>query len=186
MNKGINASLIIDTSFDEKDLQKGVYIAIVHATRIPPHIGLVIGGKYHSLTVKGQDINIPVEALIKNTMQRKIPALFVKIKAHATFSEAYLKEYFITNVQQFPRVDIGVATCLSPIKLFFSETYNLPLENVNFLFELVPLLYTEGLVESASTLFVDDKVFQLPVYTQTEINRGIAEVRNLVGSFARK
>ena len=178
MNDAAQYQLSIDKQFNETDLLKGVYIAVMHAKRIPPHIGLIIEGKYHSLSVKGQDINISVTALLKNTQQRKISSLFIKIRAHSTFSELYLKEHFITNIQQFPRVDIGVATCLSPIKLFFDEVYNVPLNNINYLFELVPRLYSEGLIENSSALFIDKTTYQLPVYTNADINAGIVEVRN--------
>lgn len=178
INSTTQYQLSINTQFSENDLLKGVYIAVIHATRIPPHIGLIIDGKYHSLSIKGQDINIAVAALVKNTNQRKIPSLFIKIKPHSTFSGLYLKEHFVTNIQQFPRVDIGVATCLSPIKLFFDEVYNVPMTDINYLFELVPRLYSEGLVENSSALFIDETTYQLPVYTNTEINAGIVEVRN--------
>ncbi len=185
MNTFAHTPLIITQEFNEENLLKGVYIAVIHATSIPPHIGLIMGGKYHSLTVKGQDINTSVAALVKNSSQRKIPSLFIKIKAHTTFSEGYLKDHFITNVQQFPKVDIGVATCLSPIKLFFSEVYNVQLDNVNYLFELIPALYAEGLIENSSSLFVDEKIYQLPVYTEAEIKRGILEVKNLAASLKK-
>ncbi|MES2593330.1 MAG: hypothetical protein V4608_15715 [Bacteroidota bacterium] len=168
---------LINKAFDETALLKGLYITVIHATRIPPHIGMIAGGSYHSLTVKGQDINTSVSALIKNTNQRKIPSLFIKIKPHSTFSDEYLKEHCITNIQQFPRVDVGIATCLSPIKLFFDEVYNLPVNNVNYLFELVPALYSAGLIESISSLFIDTKEYQLPVYSSKEINLGIEKVR---------
>jgi hypothetical protein len=186
MSTKMLASVHITRLFNEKDLLKGVYIAVVHATRIPPHIGLIIDGKYHSLTVKGRDINTSVNALIKNSVQRKIPTLFIKIKSHSTFSDAYLKEHFITNIQQFPKVDIGIATCLSPIKLFFSETYNMTMDNVNYLFELIPALYAEQLIESASALYIEQQEFNLPVYTKTEINKGISEVRELAVTVRRR
>lgn len=169
--------VVINQSFKEEDLDKGVYIAVIHATRIPPHIGLVVDKKYHSLSIKGQDINIPVSALVKNSMIRKIPSLFIKIKPHTTFSAHYLSEHFITNVQQFPRVDIGVATCLSPIKLFFEETYGLEMKEVNYLYELLPVLQSEGLIEEISALFVEKENYQLPFYTNQEINSGIDQVR---------
>ncbi|MFY9307471.1 MAG: hypothetical protein WAQ28_00330 [Bacteroidia bacterium] len=175
----------ISQPFNETHLLKGIYIAVIHATRIPPHIGLIIGGKYHSLTVKGQDINTSIEALVKNSFQRKIPSLFIKIKAHPTFSEGYLKEHFITNIQQFPKVDIGVATCLSPIKLFFNEVFDVRVENINFLFELIPVLYAEGLIEHASALFINEKNYQLPEYSEAEINKGIMEVKNLALSLKK-
>lgn len=177
--KAVTASkFAIDKQFSEDDLLKGVYIAVIHATRIPPHIGLIMDGKYHSLSLKGQNINASVQALIKNTNQRKIPSLFIKIKPHNTFSNTYLNEHFITNVQQFTRVDIGVATCLSPIKLFFDEAYNISMHDINFLFELLPKLYSEKLIENASALFIDEKKYQLPVYSSAEINAGIMQVRN--------
>lgn len=185
MNTIEQRTLSISKTFNEAHLLKGVYIAVIHATRIPPHIGLIICGKYHSLTVKGQDINTSVEALIKNTVQRKIPSLFIKIKAHPTFSEAYLKEHFITNIQQFPKVDVGAATCLSPVKLFFNETYNVRVENINYLFELIPALYAENLIEHTTALFVDEKNYQLPEYSVKEINRGIMEVKNLTLSLKK-
>lgn len=179
----IQSSLVTITQpFDETQLQKGVYMVVIHATRTPPHIGLIIGGNYHSLSVKGHDINTSVAALIKNCVQRKISSLFIKIKTHTTFSENYQKEHFISNIKQFPKVDIGVATCLSPIKLFFNEVYNVPLKNINYLFELMPLLYSEQLIETTSALFIDEQQFALPIYTQTEINKGIQEVKNLTTS----
>lgn len=169
--------LKINASFSELDLLKGLYIAVVHATRIPPHIGMVVDKKYHSLSIKGQDINTPIEALVKNSSIRKIPTLFIKIKSHPTFSAIYLREHFITNVQSFDRVDIGVATCLSPIKLFFEEVYNVSMKEINYLYQLLPLLEAEGLIESVSSMNVDEQNYKLPFYTNKEIDAGINEVR---------
>ncbi len=173
----VTYNIKINNSFDETNLSKGLYIAVIHATRIPPHIGMIIDKSYHSLSIKGQDINTPIAALIKNSTIRKIPSLFIKIKSHPTFSDIYLREHFITNVQQFERVDIGVATCLSPIKLFFEEVYGISMKEVNYLYELLPLLEAKGLIESVSALNLDEKNYQLPFYTNKEINAGINEVR---------
>ena len=177
IHQEVKYKIKIDKSFDEEELSKGLFITVIHATRIPPHIGMIADKSYHSLSIKGQDINTPIKALIKNSNIRKIPSLFIKIKPHPTFSAIYLREHFITNVQQFDRVDVGVATCLSPIKLFFEEVYAVSMKNVNYLFELLPVLENEGLIESISSLNIDEKTYQLPVYTNKEINAGIAEVR---------
>lgn len=177
IQEGVIYKIKFNNLFDEKELSKGLYIAVIHATRVPPHIGMIADNSYHSLSIKGQDVNIPIVALIKNSAIRKIPSLFVKIKSHPTFSDVYLREHFITNVQQFERVDIGVATCLSPIKLFFEEVYNVSMKDVNYLYELLPLLESKGLLESVSALNVDEKNYQLPIYTNKEINAGIEEVR---------
>jgi hypothetical protein len=139
---------------------------------------MIMDKKYHSLSIKGRDINTPVPALIKNSSIRKIPTLFIKIKSHPTFSDIYLREHFITNIEQFDRVDIGVATCLSPIKLFFEEVYNLPMKEINYLYEILPLLFAEGLIDSVSSLNLDQNTYSLPTYTNKEINEGITSVRN--------
>lgn len=177
LKEEITYKIKIDKQYDEADLSKGLYIAVIHATRIPPHIGIIVDKTYHSLSIKGQDINTPIAALIKNSSVRKIPTLFIKIKSHPTFSDIYLREHFITNVQQFERVDVGVATCLSPIKLFFEEVYGVSMKDINYLYELLPLLESKGLIESVSSLYVDENNYQLPIYTNKEINAGIDEVR---------
>lgn len=167
--------LTFSNSNEEK--LKGLFIAVVHATRIPPHIGIIANEKYHSLSVKGQNINTPVNSLIKTSVVRKIPTLFIRIKPHPTFSEVYLGEHFITNVQQFKRVDAGVATCLTPIRSFFEEVYYLSMKDVNYLYELLPALDSKGLIESITSLNIDEKNYQLPFYTNNEINAGIEQVR---------
>jgi hypothetical protein len=163
--------------FSEDELCNGAYIVVMHATRIPPHIGLIIDKHYHSLTIKGRDINTPIRALIKNIRHRKIPSLFIKIKPHATFSNAYMREHFIINVQQFPRVDKDVATCLSPIKLFFDEVYDVPMQGINFLFDLLPHLFEADLIEFISALFINETDYELPVYTQQELDAEIENAR---------
>lgn len=177
IHEEVKYKIKIDKSFDEQDLSKGLFIAVVHATRIPPHIGIVVDKSYHSLSIKGQDIDTPIAALIKNSNIRKIPTLFIKIKSHPTFSSIYLREHFITNVQQFERVDVGIATCLSPIKLFFEEVYGVSMKKVNYLYELLPVLESEGLIESISSIHIDEKAYHLPAYTNKEINAGIELVR---------
>lgn len=170
--------------FNENELSNGIYIVAMHATRIPPHIGLIIDKQYHSLSIKGQDFNIPVKALIKNIEQRKISTLFIKIKSHTTFSISYLKDHFILNIQQFPRVDKDVATCLNPIKLFFNEVYNIDMDQVDFLFHLLPHLQEAELIEHTTTLFIDEKTYQLPVYTKEELDREIENARNEIVSIS--
>ena len=169
--------LSIDSTFSENELLNGNYIVVMHATRIPPHIGLIVDKHYHSLTIKGQDINTPIAALVKNIQLRKLPSLFIKIKDEKSVANVSQRESFISNIKQFPRVDIGVATCLSPIKLFFKEVYNVDVNEINFLFELLPLLYSKGLIENTSSLFVDEANYELPIYSSNEINAGITQVR---------
>jgi hypothetical protein len=163
----------INRNLNEDNLAKGMYISIIHASRIPPHIGMVINNKYHSLTIKGHEINQSVAALIKNSKIRKVPSLFIKIKTHPAFSTDYLDAHFISNIQQFNKVEAGKSSCLSPVKLFFEETFDLPMKNINYIFELLPELEKLGMIEEVCSMFIEEKEFQLPVYSFNEINKGI-------------
>jgi hypothetical protein len=176
----------ISRSVTENDLVNGIFLSIIHAKRIPPHIGMIINNCYHSLTIKGQEINQRPEILIKNSRIRQIPSLFIKIKSHPIFSSDYLNEHFISNVGQFQKVEAGKTTCLSPVKLFFEETYNLSMSGINYVFDLLPLLEKNGLIENITSMNIEGDEFQLPVYSFDEINTGIdkamAEIREIKDS----
>ncbi|MCW3101906.1 MAG: hypothetical protein JWO09_346 [Bacteroidetes bacterium] len=166
-------TLNISKAFQEDELLKGLHLVVLHASRIPPHIGLIAGKSYHSLTIKGHETDHSIEALLKNIRMRKIPSLFIKIKPHPTFSEDFLKEHFIQDVQQFPKVSVGGATCLSPVKLFFEKTYGVPVDDVNYLFELLPVLEQNNMIEQASALNIKEGAFDLPVYDLKQIHSEI-------------
>jgi len=167
--------LKIDKTFNEADLQRGVFLTILHATRTPPHIGLVIDKQYHSLTIKGAELNVATASLVRTIHQRKIPTVFIQLQPHATYSAAYLKEHFILNIQEFPKVDVNIATCLSPIKRFLEETYLLSLQQINYLYELIPFLDEAQLILSTSAINIDESTFKLPIYNLSELNNGIAK-----------
>jgi hypothetical protein len=163
------------------DLEKGVFLVVLHAGRIPPHIGLVADGLYHSLSIKGRDLNVPLEVLTKSVLQRKIPSLFIQIKTGSELLPEVLGAAFQTDVQRYHRVDIGVATCLSPLKHFFARTWKLDLTQVNYLYQLLPLLEKQELLGCSygwnMEALLQEGSFRLPYYTMTEINKGITGVR---------
>ena len=62
----------VETSaFNAASLNKDSWLVILHANRIPPHIGLLINGNYNSLTIKGHELNVSIEALLKTISQKK-------------------------------------------------------------------------------------------------------------------
>lgn len=154
-------------------LNKGIHLVILHCNRIPPHIGLIIDKKFHSLTIKGHEINVSLDALIRNIQQKKIESLFIKIKPHPTFSEEYLKEHFISNIQEFEKVAIDKATCLSPVKSFFDEMFHISKKDINFIFELLSEIEQRNLIENVTSLNINSTMVNIPIYTFKEINNGI-------------
>ena len=130
----------------ELPLPDGLYIVILHAGNKPPHLGMMIAGSYSSLSIKGKDLDVPASALLKNIMQRKICTLFVRIMPPPGLSPAELNELFKSRIGIFPRVDIGVATCLSPILLFFKDTYAIQTDDLSYVYQLLPRLAEHQLI----------------------------------------
>lgn len=163
----------ISRPVEEHDLLKGSFVSILHVTRIPPHIGMIHDKTYHSLSLKGHELNVPVAALLKNNRIRRIPSLFFQLAPHAIFSQDYLREHFITNIQQYKSVAKETATCISPVRNFFEEIYHFPVKDLHYIYQLVPALIREGLIIDCFSQNIDSAVVQLPTYSAEQIDQCI-------------
>lgn len=158
-------------------LNHGIYLHIVHATTAPPHLVLSINGKIFALSTKGPSIDGNMEQNLRFLRYKRVKTLFVKLKLPLLISSTDLLKKIRSIVTAYPRVDIGIATCLSPVKLFFEEVYNLSMKDLNYLFQLLPALYSEKLIECTASLFIDENDYQLPFYSDNEINAQIEQAR---------
>jgi hypothetical protein len=138
---------------------------------------MLAGGFYHSLSIKGQDLDVPLDVLWKGN----IPSLFLKLRPHTTLSAMELSSLFKKEVMRFKRVDAGIATCLSPMKRFFEAVDITGMAEVSYLYELLPLLEGQSMLEESFGIGIESGVegnsFALPFYTMKEINEGIEAVR---------
>ncbi len=175
-------TVLISNLITDAELKKGNWIAILHAKRIPPHIGLIINGYYNSLTIKGHELDIDVAVLLKTMQQKKIETIFVKLIQHPVFSVDYQKEVCQLYIKQFKYVKQNQATCLSPIKLFLQEFYALKLNENELLFELVERLKQNNYIETSYGLNIECSLtqnsFTLPMYTNQQLQLEIEKVRS--------
>jgi hypothetical protein len=174
-------TLAVSKEVNEKELGKNTWLVILHASRIPPHVGLVIDGNYNSLTIKGHELNIGLEVLLKTIQQKKIEVLFVQLKKHPVFSSEYQKEICQHYVKQFTQVKQHEASCLSPVKLFLQEFYALCLNEKELLFELTERLKQNNYITEVIGINVQEKpdqgLFSLPMYTHDELQKVIQSER---------
>lgn len=172
----------VSTAFDEKDLGKNTWLVILHASRIPPHVGMLIDGNYNSLTIKGHELNVGIGVLIKTIQQKKIEALFVQLKKHPVFSTGYQLDVCQLYIRQFTQVKQHEASCLSPVKLFLQEFYALCLNENELLYELTERLKQNNYISFAAGLNVEGKLeqdqFSLPMYTHEELQKVIQSERS--------
>jgi hypothetical protein len=168
----------INGSFYANAIKRGIYLVLQHANRIPPHIGIMIDNEYHSLTVKGQEISVSGNALLKNIGLRKIPTIFVKIKKHPVFSNQHLNESFIEQMKQFDKVNADGNTCLSPIKLFFDEFYAIKKENVQLIFDLLDGLKENDFIDETCGMNlgeINQNIFYLQPYNASDLKLRIEQ-----------
>jgi hypothetical protein len=150
---------------------------LLHANRVPPHIGIMIDNEYHSLTIKGQELTISGNALLKNIGLRKISTVFIKIKKHPIFSNQHLNESFMEQVKLFDKVNTDGNTCLSPIKLFFEEFYAIGKEKINLVFDLLDELKENDFIEEICGMNLGEtnrNIFYLQPYNEADLQQQIA------------
>ena len=99
-------------------LGTGVYLIVLHARRVPPHLTLSVQGKLFSLSVKGPSVDGELSHLLRFIKQRSIETLFIKLAVPALFTIQQLRNEIKKYTLAYPRVDVGIATCLNPIKDF--------------------------------------------------------------------
>ncbi|MES2762045.1 MAG: hypothetical protein V4677_07560 [Bacteroidota bacterium] len=175
-------TISVSNSFDQELLYKNTWLIILHASRTPPHIGLLIDGNYNSLTIKGHELNVQLNVLLKTIQQKKIESLFVQLHKHPVFSTEYQKEIFQHYIQQFTQVKANEASCLSPIKLFLQEFYAICENKQELLFELMERLKQNQYIDTTFAMNLNDKIedgeFALPMYTHEQLQQVIKTERS--------
>ena len=165
-------------------LNNDVFLVVLYASRIPPHLAISVNGKLFTLTVKGATVDGELKALLTLIRQKKIDTIFIKLTVPSFFTIDQLKSEIRKYTLAYPRVDIGLATCLAPIKDFCSEVYEADMQKVNFLFDLLPELYKRNVISSCYQMNLDHYLvnnnFYLSRYSMQDIYEGIRSASTAV------
>lgn len=161
----------------EDVLLNDVYLVLLNVTRVPPHLAVAIGGKLFTLSVKGPTVEGDLGSLLRIIRQRSIESIFIRLSIPHLFTLEQLQDEIKNYVLAYPRVDVGLATCLAPIKDFCGSVYDAETGNVNFIYELLPVLEKKGVIDSCYHLNLDRYLnkdsFLLKKYTMDDINEEI-------------
>lgn len=162
----------------KEEFSKDSYLILTNAHKAPPHISLSVEGKIYSLTVKGPSIE-SYDLFLKMVRQKKIPTLFFKLTEFEK-AEKNISDYFF----KYKKVQTGAVTCLYPIRDFFYEFYNIAPESVNFVFDLLDILYNRNLICSVQHLnmesFLKENAYDLPHYSLDIINKEITRLNSAI------
>lgn len=111
-----------------KDVYQSTVLWVIHADKVPPHIGISTSGSFYSLKATGKDIGMPVDQLLKLIDRKKITTICYVLGD--LLKELNLIEIFDHYDKTIPRK----ITCLAPVKNVLS------IDHANKLSELLRIL----------------------------------------------
>lgn len=195
-NQKMSFLISITNNISKINLEKGVFIFIHRASKIPPHIGMVINGKLFEISINGPEYNLSGSAMLQTAQKRGVEVVFIELITPNLYTteENSLRqltevggvintkeiELLITNlVKHYFKVS-NTVSCLNPIKDFIQKTYQIDVSRANFIFELLPILYDKNFVKNTYQVNLTNKLinhsFLLKKYTKQDIENSIAAV----------
>jgi hypothetical protein len=158
-------------------LMQDVYLILLYANRIPPHLAVAVNGKLFTLTTKGATVDGELSSMLRLIKKNNIETIFVKLNVPALFTMEQLQEEIKKYTLAYPRVDVGIATCLDPIRDFCGKVYDAETIKVSFIFELLPKLEQKHAVGECFYMnmenYLQQDSFVLRTYTMNDIFEGI-------------
>ena len=161
------SSYLIDNIHPLSSLDDGMYLVLLHANSVPPHLGLINEQRYYSLSVKGQTIGEDVRALIKLVNQKSIKTLFIRLQDKRVSPEI-LDEIFSKKEKVTKNV-----TCLYPLRVLLSDLYDEKINEARYVYEVLPVLYKNDQIIEVVHKNMDDNIcegsFHFEKYTMEAI-----------------
>ena len=167
----------------EKEFNTGLWLVLIGINETPPHIALVYWGKYYSLSTGKVDCGTHVDRIINTIMRKNIPSVFVRVSENTmpiAGNEAASPNILLNSIFKDLKPLTGTEmTCLSPVREFFTACFSSEFIGVNYVFELLALAESKGLLKDCFSLFplvAASNVITLPKYTMAQIRNTINEI----------
>lgn len=161
----------------EEQLYEGVYLLILNARHVPPHLALTVSGKVYGISTKGPSFDKDVKVYLNHIKKYQTETVFVKLKLPSVYTDDQMLDKVRSIVKAYPRVDIGAATCLSPIKDFMSFNYQTEIHDVHLIFDLLPKLQAQNVIEGYFHMFLGEALLKgeltMERYGVFEVNEAI-------------
>ena len=162
---------------DEVYLKEGVFLVLMHALNVPPHLLLIVSGKVFSISTLGPAVDEDVQRYLNLIKKKSIKTLFVKMNLPQVFTKEELQRKVREITLAYPRVDVGLATCLSPIKDFCHDFVNIDKSGVLLVFDLLDSLKSHQAIAACYHLNLESELIEskllLKRYSVFEVNEAI-------------
>lgn len=165
----------------DQQLYNGVYLLILNARNVPPHLSLTVSGKVYGISTKGPTFDKDVNFYLNYIRKYNIESVFVQLKLPIVYTDEEMLRAVRAVVKAYPRVDIGIATCLSPIKDFMSSAYQTETHDVHLIFDLLPKLKAQNIIEGYYQMNLNEALnngeLVMKRYSFFEVNEAIHKSR---------
>lgn len=145
-------------SFSLNEVSKGTVIWVLHADKIPPHIGLSVDGQFYSLKANGKDVAAPIGSLLDIVERRQIALLCFRLSNQLTAIE------IDRTYQAFDKTIPNEVTCLNPIKSILKHNESTKL------IELLASLELEQRIERVFGVNIPDDFEGIKDYLVSDIH----------------
>lgn len=148
------------------DSFSGIHLWIIHADKIPPHIGFSIDNRYFSLKANGKDNGISVDSILQIIHKKNIETVFVKLSCALTLQETKLA------FDDFDSARGLNSSCLVPIRNVLKAP-----NSILKLSELLYFLETQNMIYSVFGLHLSDDYKGIKSYTIFDIQQRIEKLK---------
>jgi len=152
-----------------KNLNRGTFLCLFGTDKIPPHLGLVVEGKYYSTSAKGSRVGENAELILRRVKQSAIPTLFIQLDIVVD------KHKLAAAFENYPKLKEN-QTCLIPIKDYINSVGE-DVTAADFVFELIPILHNLKLISDSFSLYMSGSSFELKVYSKEDIVNRIVKLQ---------
>ena len=158
---------------DNNVLKSSTGIILINAHEKPPHLGVFSNDKYFSLSANEIQNSLDVAVVLQIINRKKIPSIFISFKK--TLNNSIIEKIFAS----YSDLKEGM-TCVNPIKKLVNQQI-CEINNVQFIFELIPLLEKSDHLKSYHHLYcesyLDANYFELREYSMEDI---LTRIKKLV------
>lgn len=156
-------------SFDNQEYDNGVFLWVIHADKIPPHIGISKDGVYFSLKVSGKDDQVSIKSLVGLIDLKQIPTLAIQVVDNELEFDDLISAF-----SNYLFAESNVSTCLTPIsKLYF------PNEDDYILSELLEAFQDKNLLGDIYGMNLKADFKGIPFYERSAITNRLIDLEDV-------
>jgi hypothetical protein len=164
---------------EKQNLSQGIFILLLNANSVPPHLLLSIEGELYSITDAGRQMGSALKKMLGFIERKKIPALFVEWHLPEDWNVEKMKSEIRLNFLKYEKVVEGKVSCLFPIRDTAVSVLGDEMKNAEFIFELLPLIQKRNEIGKTFALNMENTIdsdgsFELMTYDDRQLNEAIA------------